>query len=63
MYTIAPEDSTHWKCPWIDCFAGMSLAGSGKCMAKGDWSDPDCPEYIKEDEFLRKWKEEDGKRL
>jgi len=50
-YKRAPDDSTQWKCPWVDCAHGMSLAGSGICSARGDWKNPKCPEYISNDDY------------
>jgi len=56
----APLNSDCWKCGWIDCAHGMGLAGSGRCSARGEWWNTDCPHYITEEESLKRWKEEKG---
>ena len=43
------------KCPFIDCFYGMGLAGTGICDGYGDWEDPECPKYENDDEVWKKW--------
>jgi len=60
MQLIAPYDLDHKqiKCPLIDCFAGMGLAGMGLCTLHGMWWSLSCPEYLNEDEELERWKKE-----
>ncbi len=41
----APTNSARWRCSWLDCAHGMGLAGMGRCAARGEWWNPDCPEY------------------
>lgn len=40
---IATLDSRYWKCNWLNCFAGMGLAGSGVCFLEGKWWLENCP--------------------
>jgi len=54
----APDDSTKWKCDWLDCFHGMGLAGRGVCP--GEWWNEKCPHYVLEKDQLDKWREEDA---
>lgn len=54
-------NSDNPKCKWITCAHGMGLAGRGVCSISGDPENPDCPKYIPEEEFLRKWAEEELK--
>jgi len=42
---IAPEDSSLWKCNWIECEAGGGLAGHGYCFRNGNWQDQDCAKW------------------
>ena len=44
------------KCKYLTCFAGAGLAG-GSCFLFGEPKNPDCPEYIEEEEALREWRE------
>lgn len=44
---IAPEDSTLWKCNWLNCVHGCGLAGSGICSRDGEWDNPKCPQFCK----------------
>lgn len=50
----APEDSSLWKCGWLDCFHGMGLAGRGMCP--GQWWNESCSEYKREEDMLEEWK-------
>jgi hypothetical protein len=45
------------NCNYIDCAAGMGLAGNGCCFLAGEWDNPDCPQYIKEEDFEEQMKE------
>jgi hypothetical protein len=54
-YKIAPEDSTLWKCNWLECAGGSGLAGGGMCSFRGDWSNPNCPYFITEDDLQILW--------
>lgn len=40
------------KCPWLDCAGGLGLAGRGVCSWGGDWTDPECPDYITEEDYI-----------
>ncbi len=40
------------RCQWIDCYAGLGLAGSGFCFAAGQWWADCCAEYVNEDDYL-----------
>ena len=42
---IAPEDSSLWKCNWLDCESGGGLAGHGVCPSMGEWDNPECAYY------------------
>ncbi len=46
------------KCKWIDCYAGMGLAGNGRCFVKGNFKDPDCPVYKNEDKWIKEKEDE-----
>ncbi len=50
--SYSPLES-HRKCEWIDCYAGMGLAGMGHCFAGGAWWMMSCPEYRNEEEWLK----------
>ena len=50
---IAPEDSRKWKCNWLDCVSGCGLAGSGRCEARGEWNNPNCPQFSKIPEHMK----------
>jgi len=59
--TYMPVDVNPW-CNFMDCVAGMGLAGRGICLLGGDWLDLNCPKFEDEDEWLEKWRErEEGK--
>ena len=59
--TYQPIDSK-LRCEWLDCYAGMGLAGMGWCFAGGLWWHPSCPGYQSEDEYLKEWEQrEEGK--
>jgi hypothetical protein len=47
-YKIAPEDSSQWKCNWINCTHGLGLAGNGTCSARGEWFNSKCTKFEKE---------------
>ena len=49
--TVRPEDEPI-KCDYLNCAHGLGQAGIGRCP--GDWSDPDCPEFITEEDFLER---------
>jgi hypothetical protein len=42
---VAPEDSSLWKCNWLNCLHGCGLAGNGSCSADGEWNNPKCPQF------------------
>ena len=54
-YKRAPEDSSRWKCNWIKCAGGMGLAGTGMCSFRGEWDNPNCPYFMTEESFLKKF--------
>jgi len=39
------------KCRYIDCYAGLGVAGMLHCFLGGDYKDPNCKKY-QEDENL-----------
>lgn len=41
------------RCDYIHCFAGMGMAGAGKCAARGMWWHPACPAF--KTEAVREW--------
>jgi len=41
----APEDSSKWKCNWLECANGMGLAGAGLCSADGYWGYKNCRKF------------------
>ena len=41
-HTFFEEDQIH--CNYVNCFAGMGIAGNGKCILKGNGK-PDCPQF------------------
>uniref|UniRef100_A0A6H1Z9Z3 Uncharacterized protein n=1 Tax=viral metagenome TaxID=1070528 RepID=A0A6H1Z9Z3_9ZZZZ len=57
-------EDTYWpvegklKCEWLDCYAGLGVAGRGFCFAGGAWWMQCCPEYQQDDEFLGQSEEE-----
>ena len=42
------------KCDFTNCYAGMGLAGRGKCFLFGMWWSNDCPSFENEDEQIKK---------
>ena len=48
-------NSDRWRCNWLYCAHGMGLAGMGQCSARGEWWNKDCPKFITEFEFEKKW--------
>jgi len=58
---IMPEGERP-KCPFLDCFHGMGLAGRGICNGGGDWTDPHCAVYENEDNSLEQWRKEEKER-
>jgi hypothetical protein len=49
---IAPDDSTLWKCNWLNCVHGCGLAGSGICSRDGEWDNPKCKQFCKRPKHL-----------
>jgi hypothetical protein len=49
----APEDSSLWKCRWIECMGGCGVAGSGYCTEHGEWDNPNCPKFKVVPKYLR----------
>lgn len=47
------------KCDFIHCFAGMGVAGTGRCFLGGDPQNPNCPKFKDEGEALKEWEEEE----
>ena len=46
------------KCTWLLCAGGMGLAGHGHCSFAGEWDNPECPDFITEDDYLKRWRDE-----
>ena len=46
------------KCRWLECFAGLGLAGHGICCARGAWDKENCPDFETEEDFLERWEKE-----
>ena len=44
---VAPEDSSLWKCNWLECIGGCGLSGNGRCSEDGEWDNPKCPKFNK----------------
>ncbi len=44
------------RCPYQFCAHGMGQAGTGRCP--GDWTDPNCKEFITDKDFGKQMKEE-----
>jgi hypothetical protein len=42
------------KCRYIDCYAGMGVAGMLRCFLGGDYRNPNCKKYVNEKEELKK---------
>ncbi len=40
------------NCNFIDCVAGMGLAGMEICFLRGEPKNPDCPKFLDENEFI-----------
>jgi hypothetical protein len=40
------------KCEWMECLAGMGLAGAGRCFLMGGWWMFCCPHFIDEEPYL-----------
>ena len=59
IITSYDEANRQLKCPFIDCFAGMGLAGLGRCGLHGMWWSISCPEYLNASEELERWRKED----
>ena len=55
--TIAPLDSSQWKCNWLKCAHGCGLAGHGICSARGEWWNKDCPKFETIKDFEKKMRE------
>jgi len=56
MNSVYQPISCRIKCEFLDCVAGMGLAGSGTCFNGGAWWMQCCPEYKNENEFLNERK-------
>lgn len=51
----------HPGCNFIDCLAGLGLAGMGVCFLRGDWADLDCPKFKDEVEWVKNMEIKQGK--
>ena len=40
------------KCNYVDCAAGMGLAGNGRCFLCGEWDNADCPKFKSNEDFI-----------
>jgi hypothetical protein len=36
----------------------LGLAGNGHCVFMGDFTNANCPQFIDEDDFIKKWETE-----
>lgn len=50
---------TEIRCDYIHCFAGVGVAGHGRCFLFGDPGDPNCPRFEDEDKMLAVYRYED----
>ena len=41
-------------CPYINCYAGMGVAGMRRCFAGGDWRNPNCLKFMSCEEYEAK---------
>lgn len=42
----APEEfEGNVNCDWLNCMAGMGIAGSGICFLRGEWDNAECPQF------------------
>lgn len=41
------------KCNWRVCAGGGGLAGYGRCSLSGEWDNPECPDFITDDDYLK----------
>ncbi len=42
------------KCEWLSCLAGMGIAGNGHCFLNGAFWMPCCPNFIDEEDWIRR---------
>ena len=49
---ISKDENQRIRCNFIDCLAGMGLAGSGRCFLNGAWWMECCGNFIDEEPFL-----------
>jgi hypothetical protein len=58
---MTDEQFENWKtvvkCNWLKCAGGMGLAGNGCCSFRGDFTNPTCPRFTDEDEYLKNWQD------
>lgn len=58
---MTDEQFENWKevvkCNWLKCAGGMGLAGNGCCSFWGDFTNPTCPRFTDEDEYLKNWQD------
>lgn len=49
------EEFDDWKnvvkCGWLECAGGMGLAGNGSCSFRGDFTNPNCPNFITDEDY------------
>jgi hypothetical protein len=50
LNTFFKEEDIH--CNYLECNAGMGLAGSGRCFNKGN-AKPDCPQFVDEEKWIK----------
>lgn len=55
------DDFNAIKCNYLECSAGMGVAGRLVCFRGGDYTLPYCPRFQNEEQYLKEWEEEDKK--
>ena len=43
----------YMNCNWLKCKAGCGIAGSGRCFLNGHWWWKKCPEFEKDNIFIK----------
>lgn len=51
---MTDKTTPEWKplCDYLECMAGMGVAGSGLCFLNGEPLNEKCPEFIRESEAI-----------
>jgi hypothetical protein len=62
---MTDEEFCNWKkvvkCNWLRCAGGEGLAGNGCCCFQGDFTNPDCPKFITDDDYENKMLDKDDR--